>query len=107
MIILMRTCYFFCNIYKYNIKAGVDEFVRILGEYGIPATPRTRRGIDIDAGCGQLKADLLKRRKSTSSSSSSLVEDLAVTCNPSVNKIDDGGDLLNLIGSQYKADDQP
>ena len=34
-------------------KAGVDEFIRILDTYGITATPRTRRGIDIDAGCGQ------------------------------------------------------
>ena len=42
-------------------KAGVDEFCRILGTYGISATPRTRRGIDIDAGCGQLKQELLKR----------------------------------------------
>jgi hypothetical protein len=44
-------------------KAGVDEFIRVLGEYGVIATPRTRRGIDIDAGCGQLKAELLKRRR--------------------------------------------
>ena len=44
-------------------KAGVDEFIRVLGEYGVTATPRTRRGIDIDAGCGQLKAELLKRRR--------------------------------------------
>ena len=39
-------------------KAGVDEFIRILKSYGITATPRTRRGIDIDAGCGQLSAEL-------------------------------------------------
>jgi 23S rRNA (adenine2503-C2)-methyltransferase len=44
-------------------KAGVDEFIRILGEFGVPCTPRTRRGIDIDAGCGQLKAELLKRQR--------------------------------------------
>ena len=25
-------------------KAGVDEFIRVLGEYGVTATPRTRRG---------------------------------------------------------------
>ena len=43
-------------------KAGVDEFIRILGTYGITATPRTRRGIDIDAGCGQLSTEL-KRAK--------------------------------------------
>jgi 23S rRNA (adenine2503-C2)-methyltransferase len=42
-------------------KAGVDTFCSILGEYGITATPRTRRGIDIDAGCGQLKAELVEK----------------------------------------------
>jgi 23S rRNA (adenine2503-C2)-methyltransferase len=40
----------------------VEEFVRILAEYGVPCTPRTRRGIDIDAGCGQLKAELVRRK---------------------------------------------
>lgn len=28
-------------------KAGVDEFIRVLGEYGVTATPRTRRGIHV------------------------------------------------------------
>jgi 23S rRNA (adenine2503-C2)-methyltransferase len=28
--------------------------VSILESYGVPATIRIRRGIDIDAGCGQL-----------------------------------------------------
>eukprot|EP00962_Isochrysis_galbana_P049131 scaffold20725_cov111-Isochrysis_galbana.AAC.6 len=31
-----------------------DVFVRTLEQSGIPATVRVRRGIDIDAGCGQL-----------------------------------------------------
>ncbi|NDJ54189.1 MAG: 23S rRNA (adenine(2503)-C(2))-methyltransferase RlmN [Chloroflexi bacterium] len=35
--------------------ARVDEFVSILSSYGVPATVRVRRGIDINAGCGQLK----------------------------------------------------
>ncbi len=38
----------------------VNRFVEILGEYDIPATVRVRRGIDIDAGCGQLKAAVLR-----------------------------------------------
>ncbi len=38
----------------------VKRFVEILGEYGISATVRVRRGIDIDAGCGQLKAAIIK-----------------------------------------------
>lgn len=32
-------------------------------EFGISATPRVRRGIDIDAGCGQLKAKVQKREE--------------------------------------------
>ena len=33
----------------------IRQFVRILEEAGIPTTIRVRRGIDIDAGCGQLQ----------------------------------------------------
>ncbi|MBI5668948.1 MAG: 23S rRNA (adenine(2503)-C(2))-methyltransferase RlmN [Chloroflexi bacterium] len=41
----------------------VNRFVAILGEYRIPATVRVRRGIDINAGCGQLKAEVLRRQR--------------------------------------------
>ncbi|CAB9510001.1 Probable dual-specificity RNA methyltransferase RlmN [Seminavis robusta] len=42
-------------------KKRVDEFIRILDEeFGVSCTPRVRRGIDIDAGCGQLKAKELE-----------------------------------------------
>jgi 23S rRNA (adenine2503-C2)-methyltransferase len=41
----------------------VDEFIRILERYHVSATVRVRRGIDIDAGCGQLKSAVLKRTK--------------------------------------------
>ena len=34
----------------------VQAFIDILEQGGIPATIRVRRGIDIDAGCGQLKS---------------------------------------------------
>ncbi|MBN1427214.1 MAG: 23S rRNA (adenine(2503)-C(2))-methyltransferase RlmN [Anaerolineae bacterium] len=40
--------------------AHVDQFVEIVEEYGIPTTVRVRRGIDIHAGCGQLKASVMK-----------------------------------------------
>jgi 23S rRNA (adenine2503-C2)-methyltransferase len=33
-----------------------DRFVAALAQHGIPATVRVRRGLDIDAGCGQLAA---------------------------------------------------
>jgi 23S rRNA (adenine2503-C2)-methyltransferase len=40
--------------------AQVDVFRAVLRGYGIGSTVRVRRGIDIQAGCGQLKADVLK-----------------------------------------------
>ncbi len=39
---------------------AVDSFIEILASYGISATVRVRRGIDIDAGCGQLKSKVIK-----------------------------------------------
>lgn len=41
---------------------AVNEFIAVLSEYGVSATVRVRRGIDIDAGCGQLKSKALKPR---------------------------------------------
>jgi 23S rRNA (adenine2503-C2)-methyltransferase len=38
----------------------VNAFIDILADYGISATVRVRRGIDINAGCGQLKAAVIK-----------------------------------------------
>lgn len=38
----------------------VQQFVDIVESYGVPTTIRVRRGIDINAGCGQLKAAVLK-----------------------------------------------
>ncbi|MBZ0309706.1 MAG: 23S rRNA (adenine(2503)-C(2))-methyltransferase RlmN, partial [Anaerolineae bacterium] len=40
----------------------VQKFVETLAEYGISCTVRVRRGIDIQAGCGQLKSEVLKRQ---------------------------------------------
>jgi 23S rRNA (adenine2503-C2)-methyltransferase len=37
--------------------ARLAAFTAILDSYGSPATIRVRRGIDINAGCGQLKAE--------------------------------------------------
>ena len=40
----------------------MERFVDVLqNEFGISATPRMRRGIDIDAGCGQLKSAVKKK----------------------------------------------
>ncbi len=42
------------------------RFVAILERYGVPATVRVRRGIDIDAGCGQLKSNVIKKARQVS-----------------------------------------
>jgi 23S rRNA (adenine2503-C2)-methyltransferase len=39
-------------------------FIEGLARHGVPATLRVRRGIDIDAGCGQLKSAVLRRKSS-------------------------------------------
>ncbi len=41
----------------------IDDFIDILSGYGVGATVRMRRGTDINAGCGQLKATVVKPRK--------------------------------------------
>ena len=50
------------------------KFINILADYGITATPRTRRGIDINAGCGQLKSELLRKTKSACAPKASIVD---------------------------------
>ena len=42
-------------------NGAVDRFCKTLEtEFGVSATPRVRRGIDIDAGCGQLTTSVLE-----------------------------------------------
>lgn len=38
---------------------AVHRFQLILAEYGLPSTVRQRRGIDVDAGCGQLRTQAI------------------------------------------------
>jgi 23S rRNA (adenine2503-C2)-methyltransferase len=44
-------------------QGRIQRFVDILSLHGLPATVRVRRGIDINAGCGQLKSAVLKREQ--------------------------------------------
>ena len=39
--------------------ADLNRFLTTLRQHGVPATARLRRGIDIDAGCGQLKTAVI------------------------------------------------
>ncbi len=47
--------------YHHGPSAGerIDQFIDTLSTYGVSATVRVRRGIDINAGCGQLKAAVI------------------------------------------------
>jgi 23S rRNA (adenine2503-C2)-methyltransferase len=45
-----------------SVLSRAEEFIAELGRHGIPATVRVRRGIDIDAGCGQLADGASKER---------------------------------------------
>lgn len=38
----------------------IERFIDVLAEYGVTATVRVRRGIDINAGCGQLKSSVVR-----------------------------------------------
>jgi 23S rRNA (adenine2503-C2)-methyltransferase len=38
----------------------VQAFLDVLQAHGVPASVRVRRGIDIDAGCGQLRDRVLR-----------------------------------------------
>ncbi|HBR95316.1 MAG TPA: 23S rRNA (adenine(2503)-C(2))-methyltransferase RlmN, partial [Opitutae bacterium] len=42
-------------------ETNVREFQQIIQDSGLPSTVRQRRGIDVAAGCGQLKAKRIKR----------------------------------------------
>ena len=63
------------NLIPLNPTSGYDgapttadsagEFVEILERHGIPATLRVRRGIDIDAGCGQLRSTVVRKQART------------------------------------------
>ena len=70
---LLKGLHCHVNVIPLNLTAGyhggpsaqgrIDTFVALLSEYGIPATIRIRRGIDIDAGCGQLKSKVLRKQR--------------------------------------------
>ena len=49
------------NGYEGAASESGAEFQRIIRESGIPCTFRQRRGIDVAAGCGMLKAEKQKK----------------------------------------------
>lgn len=80
-------------------RRSVEGFVKVLeSEFSISATPRMRRGIDIDAGCGQLKATIKKRedKKTDELAAAATVVDVEV---PVASTLPEGDDCID--------DDQP
>jgi len=73
-------------------RMRVNAFLKILeDEFGIKATPRVRRGIDIEAGCGQLKASVKKKEDQVATN---LVEELKTFANDSITSKDQHKDLM-------------
>jgi 23S rRNA (adenine2503-C2)-methyltransferase len=68
--LLLRGLHCHVNIIPLNPTGGytgmpsdlgtIRAFIDTLAAYGVPATVRVRRGIDIDAGCGQLKSRVIR-----------------------------------------------
>ena len=68
-------------------RKRVNAFCQALEqEFGIKATPRVRRGIDIDAGCGQLKSKVEREKNSYRKDDRAIIED------------DGKGDLVGRAG---------
>jgi 23S rRNA (adenine2503-C2)-methyltransferase len=77
---------------KPSRRNAVEAFCAcLIREYGISCTPRVRRGIDIDAGCGQLKSKIQKNRAAESSSQQ---------ITPSSETHGDNGSAVILNGNQ-------
>jgi 23S rRNA (adenine2503-C2)-methyltransferase len=49
------------SLYQPTSDEDTERFAQILRDGGIPATVRLRRGIEINAGCGQLRRTLAQR----------------------------------------------
>lgn len=68
-----------------SARERVNAFCKILeSDYGVACTPRVRRGIDINAGCGQLKAEVEKRERGNKAESSKGDEELLSLKEPSL-----------------------
>jgi len=50
---------------KASNRRRIEAFQAALESYGVTSTVRVRRGIDINAGCGQLKSDALRLDQTT------------------------------------------
>lgn len=53
--------------YRRPVQARSLEFQTVLLTYGVPSTVRIEKGIDISAGCGQLRARVLDQAEATAS----------------------------------------
>jgi 23S rRNA (adenine2503-C2)-methyltransferase len=46
--------------YKRSNLDNINNFRKVIENYGIPSTIRMEKGIDINAGCGQLKSEYIE-----------------------------------------------
>jgi len=51
------------SLYQPTSDEDTERFAQILRDGGVPATVRLRRGIEINAGCGQLRRSVTKAAK--------------------------------------------
>jgi len=61
-------------------RKRVNDFCQVLEDrYSVTCTPRVRRGIDINAGCGQLKSEIEKREQESQRKTSEMTMAAATT----------------------------
>eukprot|EP00559_Dactyliosolen_fragilissimus_P003556 CAMPEP_0184861382 /NCGR_PEP_ID=MMETSP0580-20130426/6082_1 /TAXON_ID=1118495 /ORGANISM="Dactyliosolen fragilissimus" /LENGTH=405 /DNA_ID=CAMNT_0027358859 /DNA_START=27 /DNA_END=1244 /DNA_ORIENTATION=- len=88
-----------------STRKRVNQFIHVFleQEFGISATPRVRRGIDIDAGCGQLKAQVIDRRSSSRKSTKiQPLSELESKSEPQQHPSHDNNDNDDTIRNLYK-----
>jgi hypothetical protein len=77
----------------------IEAFRQVLESYGITMTVRVRRGIDINAGCGQLKSAVVKQRRARRSQDAlaeQAGDQLDSDLGGAVAGVEDGVDLNNI-----------
>ena len=77
-------------------RGAVNTFCSTLeDEFSISCTPRVRRGIDIDAGCGQLKSKVLREQKEEKMSEKFVLQE-QLTKDP-LDEIYENDNLIELV----------
>ena len=71
-------------------RKRVNDFCQVLVDrYSVTCTPRVRRGIDINAGCGQLKSEIEKREQESQRNTSAMTMTMASATELDTTDLDD------------------